>query len=520
MDRHSEAELPESEVRQRLSLIEQLTEIGYWEVDLTDRTLRWSKATYRIFGVDPEVFQPSLDEFDRLIHPDDLEKVHAAIHGSRETGVPYQIEHRIVLPDATVRHVLEHGSHEFAENGRPVRFRGTVQNISAVNDIRERLVRAEREASLSRVLVEVAHDFNNLLSVVSGNLDILKIRYGSVPDASRLIERAHLSVEDGAALAERLLAFFNRQLRSPIDIDLVSTIREFLPTLSRVVGTQVEIEFRSELDQAVGRLDKVRLETAVLNAALNARDAMPDGGRIVLSLSDVGRAGHSNPMMRLAISDTGTGIHSEILGRVFDPFVTTKSTRGGTGLGLAIIRDFAEDSGGSVSIQSEQGVGTVLNLFLPRRETGASTDRQSVPPSIPYGTGQAILLVEDNDKVRSSLAEGLSHLGLKVTAFPSPTEALEHLQGTTVDVSAILSDVRLPGPMDGFEFVKMARKTRPNLPALFISGYVGSEINDLSFTGGDTRIIRKPFRIADLLSALNELTRQGPVGTKEDHSIR
>ena len=260
------------------------------------------------------------------------------------------------------------------------------------------------------------------------------MKFGDTAEAGRLIERAHLSVENGAALAERLLAFFNRTLRAPTDIDLVSTIQDFMSMLSRVIGEQVDIEFRPELDQVVCRLDKVRLETALLNAVLNARDAMPDGGRITMSLSD---AGDADAMVRLAISDTGTGIDSEVLDRVFEPFVTTKSPQGGTGLGLSIIRDFAEDSGGSVTIQSAQGVGTTLALLLPRQSTAAGTGRQPMLRSAPPPSSQVIVLVEDNEKVRSFLEEGLSHLGFTVAAFSSPSGALEHLQETKVEVEKV-----------------------------------------------------------------------------------
>ena len=509
MDKRADPSLSDSEVRRRHALVEQLTGIGYWEVDLTKRTLLWSAATYRLFGVDPATFKPSLDRFDRFIHPDDLEAVRAAIHASRDGGTAYQIEHRIVRPDSTVRHVLEHGQHEYDEAARPIFFRGTVQDISPINEIRERLVRAEREATLSRVMGEVAHDFNNLLSVVSGNLDILRIRYGDMPDAGRLLDRAQASVVNGAALAERLLAFFNRQLSVPVTIDLGTTVREFLPTLARVVGEQVVIEFRSTLDGVLCRLDKVRLETALLNAVLNARDAMPGGGRITLSISGAEAADPAAPMVRLAIADTGTGIPPAIREQVFEPFFTTRSNHGGTGLGLAIIRDFAQDSGGTVALRSAPGEGTTLSILLPVQVGAGPPDRQPAPLPAVRRTGRTIILVEDNRNVLEFVEEGLSDLGFEVAAFGLPAHALGYLEETTATVSAILCDVRLPGSMDGFAFVRAARRLRADLPALLISGNVGRVPTGKLPAGPDTRLLRKPFRITDLAAALQDLIRPG-----------
>lgn len=494
-----------TEIRRRLDLIEELTGIGYWEVDLVERTLLWSRMTYRLFGADPDTFVPTLEGFDRLVHPDDLDQVHAAIHRSRRTGVPYQIEHRIVRPDSSVRHVLEHGRHEFDADGRACCFRGTVQDITDVNEIRTRLVRAEREATLSRVMGEVAHDFNNLLSVVSGNLDILHIRYGDTPDAARLLERAQNSVVSGAALAERLLAFFNRDLQAPARVELVSAVREMIPTLSRVVGEGVGIELSTKLEKLHCRLDKTRLETAILNAALNARDAMPEGGAIKVFLSRTVLPDGRTSIAQLDIVDTGTGIDPDIIDRAFDPFFSTKTDRGGTGLGLSIIRDFAEASGGAAQIRSEPGTGTVLSLFLPVVGLDSADPEQHRAASAVDGSGRAILLLEDNENVRAFIADGLKDLGYRVTPFASPADALEYLERTSDEVSAILSDVRLSDPMDGFQFAEAAQRIRPGLPSLFVSGFMDPKLSGPE-TGDDrVRIIRKPFRIADLASVLNEI---------------
>lgn len=490
---------------QNALLFEQLTGIGYWKVDIIQNTLQWSDRTYNIFGVSPETFYPTLDSFQQFIHPDDLEAVLTAVYASRETGTPYQIEHRIIRADSSVSHVLESGRHEFDKDGQAVIFRGTVQDVSSITVMRERLIRAERLATLSRLVGDIAHDFNNLLATIGGNLELLEIEFGESQGAGRLINRARESIQVGAESCERLLNFFDQRHSSSETINLVSFVEQFLSTVTGFVGEHIEFDFNSEAAELVCEVNKARLESSILNALANARDAMPQGGQIRFLLSRAILDGNPIPMACISISDDGMGIDPLIQGRVFEPFFSSKVDEGGTGLGLSIIRDFAHDSGGQVAIYSLPGAGTKLTLFLPlsrnRPESGSFPNRLMRVD----GAGKRILFVEDNRNVRSFVQDGLAHYGFNVIAFSSPVDALEFLEQDPSAISAVVSDLRLPDGIDGFNFTKLVRKRFPTLPALFITGYLGDFERALSSHELDAPIVTKPFQISDLASALNDL---------------
>ena len=362
----------------------------------------------------------------------------------------------------------------------------------------EALLQSQKLQALGELAGGVAHDFNNLMTVVRGTADLLLRRDDLPPEKRKRYLNAVLETVDRAeSLTSQLLAFARRQPLEPEVIDLSLRLDAMSEMLLRTLGSRYDL--RLNLAPALWRVevDPTGLETALLNAVVNARDAMVDGGSITLSTRNV--QGSGGDFVALSISDTGHGIPPEQLTRAFKPFFTTKPTGKGTGLGLSQIHGFALQSGGSARIASEVGLGTTLELMLPRTDKSLSSgidagQAVSVPP------GLRVLLVEDSDHVRYFATQLLTDLGCQVTAAADAGEALELLKTITVDL--VFSDIVMPG-MTGIDMAREIRTTNSSLPILLASGYSSKQ-----FIPRDERefpMLRKPYKLNTLAASIQEL---------------
>ncbi|MDO9714270.1 CHASE3 domain-containing protein [Paracraurococcus lichenis] len=397
-------------------------------------------------------------------------------------------------------------------DGRSLEFRRTVMPggyVVMVTDITER-VRAEtsaREAQRMQAMGQltggIAHDFNNLLAVVLGSLELAKRCIEADSPILPRIERAIWGAKRGASLTQQLLAFARRQPLAPAPIDLSATLLGMSDLLQRTLGKHIEVQVVDAAGLWPAMVDATQVESALLNLTLNARDAMPDGGRLTIEVAnkvlDTDYARQHTEVspgdyVMLAVSDTGIGMSPEVLARVFEPFFTTKDVGKGTGLGLPMVFGFAKQSGGHVKIYSEPGEGTTVRLYLPRAfgVTSSALPRPGTPVELPRGSA-TVLVVEDEPSVRDITAAILRDLGYCVLEAGSGPEALRVFGESGAKLDLLLADVVLPGGMKGHEVARRVTEVRPTVRTLFMSGYTENAIVHHGRLDDGVHLIGKPF---------------------------
>jgi len=375
---------------------------------------------------------------------------------------------------------------------------------------------AQRLQAMGQLTGGIAHDFNNLLTVIVGNLDMANAMLEpNSPLLSRL-DRAIWAAHRGASLTQQLLAFARKQPLAPMPINLAALLPDMADLLRRTLGENIEIEVRDAPGLWTAMADPAQVESALLNLALNARDAMTDGGRLTIEVAnkvldrDYARR-HAEvtqgDYVVLSVADTGTGMSSEVLARVFEPFFTTKEPGKGTGLGLAMVFGFAKQSGGHVNIRSQPGRGTTVSLFLPRAVgvelVGAPHPVASA--ELPRGSA-TVLVVEDDDDVRAVAVTILRDLGYRVLSATDGADALRLFDAHAASVDLLLIDVVLPGGMNGGEVARRLGERRPGLPTLFMTGY--SEDPAVHERRADhVQLIGKPFQRVQLAQKVAEMLR-------------
>jgi signal transduction histidine kinase/ActR/RegA family two-component response regulator len=378
----------------------------------------------------------------------------------------------------------------------------------ALSEAREQLRQAQRLDALGQLAGGVAHDFNNLLTVIMSYAAILQEAATPGSDASRSIEEIRLASERAAALTRQLLAFGRRQMLQPRAVDLNETVRDVERMLRRLLPP--DIVFETDLSPSLGQVmaDPGQIEQVLINLAINARDAMPDGGRLTIRTSNVDRADEKHsmkgPHVLVTVTDTGTGMKPETKAKVFEPFFTTKGVGKGTGLGLATVHGIIEQSGGRVTLDSEPGRGTTFYIRLPVHggEVAASAPAALQQPSGVGGT-ETILLVDDNEELRRVVKRMLTRAGYDVVEASNGAAALAHLdRGGNVDL--VLSDVMMPD-MNGRSVLEAVRQRHRNVQVLLMSGYNYDAAVRGMAQRGDVAFIEKPFTAEKLLSRLREL---------------
>jgi len=378
-------------------------------------------------------------------------------------------------------------------------------DVTAEKRREQELAQAQKMEAVGQLTGGVAHDFNNLLTVILGNAELLEMQLGGQPRLKAMVGMTREAAERGAALTDRLLAFARQQPLRPLAVDVNGLLAGFDRLLRRSLGEAIELELVRGAGLWRALVDPAQLETAVLNLALNARDAMPQGGRLTLETANVhiDRAyAEREPELRpgqyvlLAVSDTGTGMPPEVLARVFEPFFTTKAVGHGSGLGLSMVYGFVKQTGGHVAIYSEPGQGSTVKLYLPRAAGG-----QAPAPAKPRGGAQGgtetVLVVEDDPAVRALVEGQLRALGYVVLAAADGPAALTLLRaGPPCDL--LLTDMIMPGGMNGRELAEQVRQERPAMRVLYMSGYTENAILHHGRLDPGVELLSKPFSLSEL----------------------
>jgi signal transduction histidine kinase len=377
------------------------------------------------------------------------------------------------------------------------------ERTTELKQAHDALAQSQKLQALGELTGGIAHDFNNLMTVVSGSAEIL-LRRGDLSENKRrqYLEGIADTARRATTLTQQLLAFGRRQAIKPQVIDLDASLDSFAKVLERTLGSQIHVSLRLGSHPGRVKVDPTQLETAVLNAAVNARDAMPSGGRIEIVTTVT--SGDAQGMICVSIRDEGMGMPQRVIERAFEPFFTTKEVGKGTGLGLSQIHGFAAQAGGRVEIESREGEGTTIHIFLPATEEAAPPQLDERPIArLPRGT--RVLLVEDNQQVREFACELLADLGCLVAPAQGASEALSLLETETVDL--VLTDVVMPG-ITGVELARILRERMPGLPVLLATGY-SEEIlkNEHDFT-----VLPKPYDAQSLMEAMGAMLSDRKTG--------
>jgi two-component system, NtrC family, sensor kinase len=417
-----------------------------------------------------------------------------------------EVELQFVRKSGEILDVLL-SAHEQLSDGKPVRTLGGLMDITARKRAEEALRHSQRMEAVGQLTGGVAHDFNNLLMVVGGAAEKLR-RTFSDPRAVKPLEMIATAVKRGRNLTSHLLSFARRQTLEAIVIDLAEILPNLAEMLKRSLRGDIEIRTRAEDGSCRVCVDQGELELALLNLGVNARDAMPDGGVLSLSIRRAALSGGSDvdglqgDFLVMELTDTGLGIPPEALSRVFDPFFTTKSVGKGTGLGLSQVYGFAKQSGGAATIRSKPGHGTTVSVYLPA--TDAPVHAEQKPAAIDDKTGSkkgTVLLVEDSDEVAAVSAEYLEQLGYGVDHAANGSDALRKLQGRQ-PYAFVLSDILMPGSVAGLDLAWIVRLHHAEIPILLVTGY--SDKAQQAVHDGFP-VVRKPYDLEILSKAIHEL---------------
>ncbi len=493
--------------------------VGVWSFDVASGRFTGDAALSALYGVDPGQGAAGIEgsAFMTRIHPDDLPRLQAFMGGALARDGDLEIEYRISHPDGSTRWVLSRGRTYFDDAGRAVRRAGIGIETTRQRELEEQLRQSQKMEAVGQLTGGIAHDFNNLLTGVTGSLELLQARIaqGRIKDVDRYAHAAQGAAKRAAALTHRLLAFSRRQTLDPKPTDVNRLVAGMEELIRRTVGPEVTVEPMV----AAGGLwptlvDPGQLENALLNLCINARDAMPGGGKITIETGNRWldeRAGRERDLapgqyVSLCVSDTGTGMTPEVAARAFDPFFTTKPIGQGTGLGLSMIYGFVRQSGGQARIYSEPGHGAMVCLYLPRHLGDAAGPEPAAELSDAprAGQGETVLVVDDEPTVRMLVTEVLEDLGYTAIEAADGSAALRVLQ-SDARIDLLVTDVGLPGGMNGRQVADAARAARPGLKVLFITGYAENAVLSHGHLDPGMHVLTKPFAMEALASRIREL---------------
>jgi PAS domain S-box-containing protein len=492
---------------QRFRRVFDLVQEGIW-IHVDGKIAFANPAAARLFGAKNPEELIGMPVFN-IIHPDDRQRAIERTRNLKDKLQPLPLtEMRILGLDGKTR-IGELQAAPFIQDG-VLHVISSGRDVTALRDAESRLHQAQKMDAVGQLTGGVAHDFNNLLTVIIGALDLDPER---IPAEMRpALDQALRAAERGAALTHRLLAFSRQQMLVTRSVDFNRLVGDMDELLRRTLGEHVEIELRLAGDLWPALADSGQVENSLLNLAINARDAMPEGGKLIIETSNVhldDDYASSNAevtpgdYVMMTVTDTGTGMPPDVLAHVFEPFFTTKEVGKGTGLGLSMIYGFAKQSGGHAKIYSEVGHGTTVRLYLPRlTNESLKSDSTAVTPAR-KGGGETILVVEDNPDVRRLVLRQLRDLGYEVIEAANGPRALKILDdGATIDL--LFTDVVMPGGMTGRQLAEAAKTRRPNLKTLFTSGYTEDSILRLGKLDPGVRLLSKPYRKHELATRIRE----------------
>ncbi len=497
--------------RESLEIALDAAGMGSWDFDLKTGETRRTQRHDDIFGYPQGAARWNLETFLDHVDPRQRAEVKRAVDEAWRVGT-LDLECSIDAADGVSRWVVLKGRVRHDDSGTAVRMSGVISDVTDRKEADAQLAQAQKMDAIGQLTGGVAHDFNNLLTPIVGSLDLMRRRHKDDERTQRMIGGALQAAERAATLTQRLLAFARRQALQPRAVDIGALIDGLVDLIRRSLGPSITVVLEVPRHLSSARVDPNQLELALLNLAINARDAMPGGGRLTLSVGEsvvddrntVGLAAGS--YIRLTAADTGIGMDRATLARATEPFFSTKGVGKGTGLGLSMVHGLAAQSGGTLRLTSEPGAGTAVELWLPATSETPVDMVESASEPVPARHGAKVLLVDDEDVVRAATADMLRDIGYVVIEMSSASQALSAIR-SGVDADIVVTDYLMPG-MTGGQLIGELRASGNRTPALLVTGYAaaGEDVPD------DVIRLAKPFRQVDLAARVDELLRQSPAG--------
>jgi PAS domain S-box-containing protein len=450
--------------------------------------------------------------FSAIIHPDDLSTTADTVAMLAKGEPVHQFHVRLLKADGEALAFAWSAVPGDLESGT---FYTVGRDITEELRREEMLRQSQKMEAVGQLTGGLAHDFNNLLAGISGSLELIGMRLaqGRTAEVDKYVTAAQGAARRAASLTHRLLAFSRRQTLAPKRTDVKQLVSSMEELIARTIGPQVELETINAAGLWSSLIDPSQLENAILNLCINARDAMPDGGKITIETGNrwfdrrtaKERGLEPGQYISLCVSDNGTGMSPEVQAKAFDPFFTTKPIGVGTGLGLSMIYGFARQSGGAVSIYSELGQGTMVCVYLPRDAGQAEeADQSCEPATMPRGDGETVLIIDDEPTVRMLVSEVLADLGYTAIEAEDGAAGLKVL-ASHARIDLLVTDVGLPGGLNGRQVADAARTMRPDLKVLFITGYAENAVLNHGHLDSGMHVMTKPFAMDALATRMREL---------------
>lgn len=477
-------------------------------VNRNGQITEWNEAAAQITGhTKEEVLYCNL--VNEFVPEEFRESVNVVLDKAVQGEATSNFEFRILAKGSTQARLLFSANPQRDEDGRIVGVIGVGQDITTLKQTEEVLHQAQKLEAVGQLTGGISHDFNNLLGIILGNAELLAEEFEDDKKVQKYLDPVLSATQRGAELTHRLLAFSRKQSLHPKSIQLGPLCDGMNCLLKRSLGETIEIDITADNEPWSVLADPSQVENALLNLAINASHAMPDGGKLAIAVENARVTnqewaehweGRSGEYVALAVTDTGTGMPASVLERVFEPFFTTKVVGQGSGLGLSMVYGFAQQSGGFATIESEEGTGTTVTIYLPRVDVvDENIKPEAMAPNMPKGQGETILVVEDEPDLRRLTVRQLEHLGYKTLQSANGPTALEILAKSD-EIDLLLSDVVLPGGISGPQIYEEARELRPDLKCLLMSGYASPQ-NGMMLEG--VYLLNKPFEMKELAGRVN-----------------
>jgi len=514
--RSAERELRASEERFRM-LVQSVTDYAIYLLDPDGRVSSWNAGAERFKGytadeIMGEHFSRFYTDEDRAAEIPRIALETAASEGRFETeGWRLRKDGSRFWASVIIDTIR-------SDNGQLIGFAKVTRDLTEKRAIEEQLRQSQKMEAVGQLTGGIAHDFNNLLTGIGGSLEMMQVRMaqGRTGDFDRYLLAAQGAVKRAAGLTHRLLAFSRRQTLDPRPTNINRLVNGLQELIQRTVGPSIRVEIVGMGGLWSTLVDPNQLENAILNLSINGRDAMPDGGTLTIETANKWldeRAARQQDLpigqyVSVCVTDTGTGIAPDIIARAFEPFFTTKPLGQGTGLGLSMIYGFARQSGGQVRIYSEVGQGTTMCIYLPRHDEEAPSEEDATPSasSEPVGDGEVVLLIDDEPTIRMLVCEVLTEAGYAVIEAPDGPTGLRILE-SNAKIDLLITDVGLPGGMNGRQVADAARASRPNLKVLFITGYAENAVVGGGRLGKGMFLLSKPFQVDLIAGRIQEILR-------------